>query len=412
MRFVKDYSKRKVLGSSEALSLIKGINEDLLKSYESCYSSLLLPFDSDFVAQSSSLLKKMEDVDILVVVGIGGSNLGAMALIEAIKGKYHNLFDKKKVFFADTVDSDNTLSILSACKNKKFLLAFISKSGTTTESVANFEVFLKKIPVSKRKDRVVVITDEGSMLSVYAERNGFNSLFIPRLVGGRYSVFSNVGLFPLLFAGIDVKSLLLGAREAVISFNKQNVSFKGALDLYNNYLEGKNIYDLFFFSSDLESLGKWYRQLLGESVGKRFNLLGEEVFCGITPTVSMGSVDLHSVGQLYIGGPRDKFTSFISVENQKGLSVPKNLAGLPDFQGFSFQEILDAILKGTMRAYKKNKLPFNHYCLKEKSAFELGFFMQSKMLEVVILAHLLGVDAFNQPSVEDYKKETKLLLKK
>ena len=412
MMFKKDYS-RKVVTNKSALDYVSFIKQDLLKYFESDFCSLLLPFDNDVVRDVSVLVREKKGFDYLVVVGIGGSNLGTLAIVEALFGKNHLLSSKKKVFFVDTVDSDSLADVLSFVKGKKFLLVLISKSGTTTESIANFEVLLKQIPLSQRKSRVVTISDEGSLLSSLALRKGYSHLFIPKKVGGRFSVFSSVGLFPLAFLGVDIKKLLLGARGALEKFNKNNYALEGALDLYHNYLSGKKINDLFIFSNDLESLGKWYRQLMGESVGKRFSLSGSEKFIGITPTVSIGSTDLHSVGQLYLGGPRDKFTSFVSVKNHKSIVVPSNKdIILRDLQGLSFKKIMDSILLGTMRAYKKNKLPFNHYEFVCKDEFELGFFMQTKMFEIMILAHLLGVNPFDQPSVEEYKSETRKLLKK
>lgn len=415
MKFVKDYStKSSVADEKRAISFISSVKEDLFKNYDSDFSSLLLPNDSQFSKDVSLLVNKKKKYSHLIVVGIGGSNLGALAVLEAIKGKNHLLTSKKKVFFADTVDSDNLSDIINLCKNEKFLLLFISKSGTTTESVANFDVLLKLIPKNEQSDRVIIISDSDSVLSSYASKNNFDYLYIPKLVGGRYSVFSPAGLFPLLFADINIKELLRGASDSLKSFNKNNIAFLGALDLYNNYKKDIRINDLFLFSNDLESLGKWFRQLMGESLGKKLSNSGKQVFAGMTPTVSIGSTDLHSVGQLYLGGPRDKFTSFVSLKNQKTLLIPKHKDGILKYiQGLSFQEVMDAILKGTLHAFKKNKLAFNHYVLDNKSEYELGFFMQTKMLEIMLLAHLIGVNAFDQPSVEDYKKEThKLLLKK
>ncbi|MFP4567708.1 MAG: hypothetical protein ACLFN8_02070 [Candidatus Woesearchaeota archaeon] len=412
MKFVSDYSG-KVVDEKKALTLIKYISEDLLKFYESDYSSLLVPNDKEILKNVSRVLKSRKSYDYMVVVGIGGSNLGALAVLDAVCGKHFNSLGKKKVFFADTVDSDNLSSILKMLEGEKFLLVLISKSGTTTESVANFNVLLKKIPVSERKERVIAITDKGSALDKYALLNGFDVLFIPKKVGGRYSVFTAVGLLPLMFAGVGVSKLLRGANAAIESFDKNNFAFRGALDLYGAILSGKSIVDLFLFSNDLESLGKWYRQLVGESLGKKLSLDKKVVFTGITPTVSIGSTDLHSVGQLYLGGPRDKFTSFVSLNKTARVVVPKLKSSiLESLENLTFAEIMDAILEGTMLAYKKNKLPFNHYVLEDKSAFEVGFFMQTKMLEVMILAHLMNVNPFDQPSVEDYKIETRKLLAK
>lgn len=406
MKFQKDYSRKSF--DSRLLSYVSFIKEDLLKSYESSYASLLLPNDSGVLKDVSLLVKKKKGFSHIVVIGIGGSNLGALSILEAIEGKNY-LFNKKKFFFADTVDVDNLDFILKQCKNKKTLLILISKSGSTVESLANFEVLASKL--KSKKDDVVVITDKDSKLYDFAKQKNYDFLLIPKNVGGRYSVFSAVGLFPLALAGIKIKELLKGAGDSLKNFNKKNIALNGALDLFHNYGCKKSIYDLFIFSNDLESLGKWYRQLLAESVGKKYLLTKKIANVGMTPMVSIGSTDLHSVGQLYFGGPRDKFTSFLSVADTPKVIVPKNKrAILKDLQGLTFKEIKDAILKGTMSAFKKNKLPFNHYELKSKTEYELGYFMQTKMLETIFFAHLLQVDPFDQPSVEEYKKETRKIL--
>lgn len=412
MKYEKDWMRKSEKNKNKLIKHAAEIKEDLLKSYESEYASLLLATEKKFIKKVTEIIKTKKEYKHLIVIGIGGSNLGTLAIIEAIHGKDHLIHNNKKIFFADTTDPDNITSIKKQVKNKKFLVLLISKSGTTTESLANFEVILNEIPKQERAQRIITITDKGTELEKYSNKKKYTCLEIPKKIGGRFSVLSYVGLLPLAFAEIKIKNLLKGASDAIKSFDENNIAMEGALDLHHNYEHNKKINNIFLFNNDLESLGKWYRQLMGESIGKKHTKTKRQAHIGITPTVSIGSTDLHSVGQLYMGGPKDKFTTFISLEKQTKVIIPKNEdAILKNIQGLSFKKILQAIMQGTMTAYKKNKLPYNHYTLKEKTEYELGYFMQTKMLEIILLAHLLNVNPFDQPSVEEYKKETRKILK-
>jgi glucose-6-phosphate isomerase len=237
-------------------------------------------------------------------------------------------------------------------------------------------------------------------------------------VGGRYSVFSAVGLFPLMLAGIDTEKLLKGARVMHDRCIKKDVSENPALAsaalVYLHSQKGVSISNTFFFNPYLESVGKWYRQLMGESIGKKYSIEGKEVNAGITPIVSVGSTDLHSMVQLYLGGPKNKFTTFVYAPgNSKEIVVPKDLVfpslaeGLP---GKELSEIMSAIFNGVKEAYKKNNLPFVEVVLEDTSEYTLGQFLQFKMFEIMYLARLFEVNAFDQPNVEDYKKETRRIL--
>ena len=165
----------------------------------------------------------------------------------------------------------------------------------------------------------------------------------------------------------------------------------------------------------MESVGKWYRQLTGESIGKRENLDGEEAHEGITPIVSIGSTDLHSMAQLFYGGPHDKLTTLVYAKQSPAeVKVPQDLVfpGLvDDITGKSYKEIMQAIYGGVKKAYEKNGLPYMEILFPEISEYTVGQFLQFKMCEMMYLAQLLNVNAFNQPAVEDYKSETRELLK-
>ncbi|TET06134.1 hypothetical protein E3J79_02930 [Candidatus Dependentiae bacterium] len=410
-------------------SEIKRIQAARDKGYDSIYASINLPFDTALREQVIQMVMKKQKhkPSVLVVIGIGGSNLGTMAVHEALYGAFYN--EQKpdtKVYYADTVDSDYILDIALLIEQelqsgREVLLNVISKSGTTAETIANFEIFLDILRRSRPQNYhefVVVTTDEGSPLWKVAGAEGFDRLLIPKNVGGRYSVFSAVSLFPLKFIGVDIELLNAGAQEMVdkcISndFFANPAALTAAL-LYGNYKKGFTIHDMFLFSVDLYLLGMWYRQLLAESIGKEHDRAGKRVTVGITPTVSIGSTDLHSIAQLHLGGPNNRFTTFVSIEkNKSNIPVPcleKFEQLVAHIQCRPLSSIMNAILQGTKRAYEEKKRPFNTVVIPEKNAWCVGQFLQWNMISIMYLGYLLGINPFDQPEVELYKQETRKIL--
>lgn len=427
---ISDDSFEKVALGRHLRKEIENIESCIEKQYKTPYASLYCCFDKNALKSIKNLVKEKQklQVTVLIVIGIGGSSLGTKAIQEAIFGRYYNSSNPPiKIYFAQTVDADKMTKIIGAmqeefAKGNHVLITVITKSGTTTETIANFYVLLsllkKQYPETYSK-YVVCITDKNSSLWNMSKKEHFSLLEVPKNVGGRYSVFSSVGLFPLAMVGIDIEKLVSGAKQGLgDSFEKdifKNPAIMSALSLYIHYKKGLIIHDLFLFSTDLESVGKWYRQLMGESIGKEKDIYGKKVMVGITPTVSLGSIDLHSVAQLYLGGPRDKMTTFITVKKMNTLiSVPKD-SSKNDFtylQGKTFKTIMKAIVDGTKKAYQKNKRPFCSFQLAEKNEYCLGQFMQIKMIEMMYLGYLLEVNPFDQPNVELYKKETHQILSK
>lgn len=409
------------------LGKILGHNE-----YDAPECSVNLPIDQQMipvvkVVKKSKVSKKLK---YIVVVGIGGSNLGTKAVYDALFGFFDVIEPKRfpKIIFLDTNDSQflerfNDFLTKRIKTPDEILLNIISKSGTTTETVANLEIiaetFQKKFGNESLRDRLVITTDENSKLWNLGKEKNLTLLPIPENIGGRYSVFSAVGLFPIAAAGIDIEGFCEGAstmrKNCIENELELNPALISAALLYLNAQNGKTINDNFFFVPQLESLGKWYRQLMGESIGKETNREGETVHAGITPTVSIGSTDLHSVGQLYLGGPLDKFTTFVSVRNVPNPMIlpEKMFTGnlVETLQNKSARNIMDAILEGTKMAYSKKELPFMEIVMPEISAFALGEFLQFKMIEMMYLGKLMNVDAFDQPNVELYKIETRKILK-
>lgn len=395
--------------------------------YDSDYASIILAKDKKLRQAVHALAQEKMQLQptALVVIGIGGSNLGTVAVLEAVYGKFYNEQQPDiKVYFADTVDTDHVYDIVLLVeqeleKGNNVIVAMMSKSGATMETVANAEIFIYLLKKCRPEDYhryMVAITDEGSKLWDLAGAHRFDRCAIPARVGGRYSVFSAVGLFPLAMIGVDINQLHAGAESMISACTNADIftnpAALSAAILFLNYQKGFFIHDTFLFSVDLESLGKWYRQLIGESIGKTRKADGAPV--GITPTVSIGSTDLHSVAQLYLGGPHDKFTTFVSVEkNKSDVIVPAEpiLQKLVASLGrMPLSSIMKAILKGVKSAYIKQELPFVEVTVAEKSASHIAQFMQFKMLEMMYLGYLLEVNPFDQPHVELYKEETRKML--
>src|SRR5579872_717348 len=409
---------------------IERIHQTRERAYSNEYASVNLPFDENLIKTIHATVKAKKALQptALVVIGIGGSNLGTLAVLEALCGKFYNDHHDIKVYFVDTVDSDQTNDIAQFVEREletgnNIIINVISKSGTTTETIANFEIFLEILKSHRPYNYyhfVVATTDENSALWNLAQAEKFTQLAIPKRVGGRYSVFSAVGLFPLCFLDIDIEDLCAGAQHGFLACTHKkmakNPAALSAALIAMHYHKGNIIHDTFLFSIALSSFGAWYRQLSAESIGKAYNKQKQLVNTGVLPTISIGSTDLHSVAQLYLAGPYNRFTTFVSVEsNQTDVLLPdyKNFETLvPKIQSKTFSCIMNAILEGTKRAYHHDNRPFVSAIIPEKSAYYIGQYMQIKMIEIMYLGYLLEVNPFDQPQVESYKKETKAILNK
>jgi len=393
----------------------------LAKEYEASESSMNLPFDEDIVRHVHDAVeqKKSDALRYIIVIGIGGSNLGTKAIYDALLGNFDRMEAQRfpKMIFLDTNDA----KFLSRMKvfleemiesPRQILLNVVSKSGDTIETVINFEIVLH---ILHKKfgdvvfERIVVTTDFQTKLWHAATGKGVTCLEIPRKVGGRFSVLSPVGLFPCELAGIDTSKMMEGARDMRNQcLNKNVLENPAALTaslLFIHAQQGMKIHDNFFFHPELESLGKWYRQLLAESIGKDTT--------GITPTVSIGSTDLHSMAQLYLAGPHDKFTTFVwARESDNDIVAPLDslLIGIDGARGKTCSEIMYAILTGVKSTYSKIGLPFVEIIMSDLSEHGIGQFLQFKMIEIMMLGHLMDVNAFDQPAVELYKREVHLAL--
>ncbi len=392
--------------------------------YKTNYASLSTLFDTTMQQEVADLVaeKKALNPTLMIVIGSGGSSLGTLAVQQAIHGVLYNVHPSMQVYFADSVDTTFTKSVYERAKkeltdNKNILLVIISKSGTTTETIANAQLFTALVAehTSNFQDYIVVISDKDSPLWDTAHQHKIARLAVPEKVGGRFSLFSPVGLFPLSMLGIECDELIAGAAsvQKITAQFEHNPAAISAAILYEQYQKGFMIHDSFFFVKRLEAVGLWYRQLMGESIGKSHDQNNKKVNVGITPTVSIGSADLHSVAQLYLAGPNNRVTTFITSKIYNTMMVPAGTpfqSLVPMIEGKNFAEIMEAIVGGVEKAYADRHRPYMKVELPEISAYYIGQFMQLKMIEIMYLGALFAINPFNQPQVELYKKETRKIL--
>lgn len=383
--------------------------------YQGSQDSIRLPGDEGVVVRTRETVDFFAEVKLVVVIGIGGSNLGTKAVYEALGLPV-------RMEFIDTVDPlsiNRVWAIMSMYQVDEVCVCVTTKSGGTAETLTNAEIIIARMRQlwgNQAIERVVVTSDQDSDLSQVAQEQGIKTLAHER-VGGRYSVFSAVGIFPLSVAGCDVDQLQSGARAIVDQLQsraEEELAVQSAISLYGLYQQKRDIHNLFVFNPELESVGKWYRQLMGESIGKKNDSSGQEVHAGITPTVAVGSTDLHSMAQLYLADPGDMTTTFVYVPRE-GLAIPQEriFPGTgSDLEGKDTQQVMNAIYDGTVGAYRNNHIPYMEIKMYSVNAFEIGQLLQMKMVEMMYLAYLMNLNAFDQPRVEDYKQVTRALLKR
>ncbi len=391
-------------------------------------ASLRLPLDRALYEKSATLAGKIgsERLNYVIHIGIGGSSLGTQAVYEALFGVLdrYNPF-APKMLFAETCDqgilSDISEIVLNEVEIKEEIIIVISsKSGTTTETIMNASIIIGALQkkFGSIADRVVCITEEGSPLWRAGEEQGFSLLPIPKMVVGRYSVFSPVGMFPLLVVGLDAKLLLKGAEEELhdcIDNGVESRAFRAALDFFEWNKKGTHIFDIFLFHPELESFGKWYRQLFAESLGKETTTEGATKTPLLVPTVSLGSTDLHSVEQMHLAHPLAMARTLVRVSAPHWDNSPfvheRRVASLvPGVFGRAPRQIMDAVYEGVKRAYDARGALYAEIELPDISLETIGALLQFEMCVVMHLAHLLHIDPFNQPNVEEYKKEVREIL--
>ncbi|RKY35572.1 MAG: glucose-6-phosphate isomerase [Candidatus Omnitrophota bacterium] len=376
----------------------------------------------------SSLLKSIErtamqvrkNCDVFLSLGIGGSYLGARAGIEFLKPAFFNEFSthKPKIYFAGhNLSADYLTDLLKLIKGKKVVVNVISKSGTTTETAVAFRIIkqcLEKFYGNKNiKDKIICTTDKKKgALRKLAEQEGYKSFVIADDIGGRFSVLSPVGLFPLAVAGIDISELLKGAaacrkQTESLDLNK-NTAYKYAAIRHILYAKGKKIEILANFHPAVHFVGEWWKQLFGESEGKNHK--------GIFPACCDFSTDLHSLGQMIQEGERNLFETFLLIKNSTNkMQIPQlkdDLDGLNYLAGRTIDYINQKAYEGTASAHYEGGVPNMSLIVPERSAFYLGELFYFFEKAVAVSGLLLGVNPFNQPGVEAYKKKMFKLLGK
>lgn len=376
-------------------------------------------YDKDEFEQIKKDAKWIRDnFDVLVVCGIGGSYLGARSAIEALKGLKNN--DKIEViFFGQTFSPNYTYQILKYLENKNFAINVISKSGTTTETSIAFrllkELLEKKVGKEKARQSIFATTDKekGALLTL-ARKEGYRTYVLPSDIGGRYSVFSAVGLFPLAVMDINIDEFMNGAYEAMKKYNNDNIDenecYQYAASRYYFYeKEGKKCELFVVYEPQFTQITEWLKQLFGESEGKEKK--------GLFPTSVTFSTDLHSLGQFIQDGTPLLFETIIHVKNPKyDVEIPHDdldLDGLNYLEGKNLSFVNDKAFEGTLNAHKnEGKVPCIVIELDKLDAFNLGYLFYFFMRACALSAYLLSINPFNQPGVEVYKRNMFHLLGK
>lgn len=371
--------------------------------------------DSKTLALIEGLAKKCrQKYDNLLVIGIGGSDLGARAIYEALvpvsaREKKRAKGGPMKIYFIGNTDPEEAADTLTRINLRRTMVNVVSKSGETAEILANFFLVRKLLEASVGKNKaakqIVATTDPSSgLLRNLAREEGWATLPIPANLGGRFSVLSAVGLFPAACAGVKISSLVSGAEKVVNSEKSSKTPTPASIFAALSYLlykKGRNISVFMPYAAALLELAVWFRQLWAENLGKRED-------AGPTPIAALGAVDQHSQLQLYQEGPRDKIITFLEVERfRKNLQVPafiKNRSGGLSVQGHSFEEIIHAERASTAFALARAGRPNGTLLISKVSEESLGALFQFLMFSSVYLGNLLGVNPFNQPGVEAMKK--------
>jgi glucose-6-phosphate isomerase len=361
--------------------------------------------------------KKIKEIsDVLVVCGIGGSYLGARAVIEAVRGFYNT--DVEIIYLGNTFDEKYISDTLKYLENKSVCVNVISKSGTTLETATAYRLLksllVKKYGENNIKDRIYVTTDEKrGCLREETNKEDYCSFVIPDDVGGRFSVFTPVGLLPLAASGVNIREFVKGAKEFKGHFEtagfENNLAYQYAAYRYNMYLNNNITTELFVtYSPYLNMISEWWKQLFGESEGKEGK--------GLFPASVNFSTDLHSLGQFIQQGNKMLFITQLKNMEKGNLSVEEdkeNLDGLNYLSSLTIDDINKAAQEGTNKAHYNdggvNNLTIELENVSDKTIGELLFFF---MCSCMISAYLLKINPFDQPGVEFYKQEMKKILKK
>ena len=377
-------------------------------------------YDKEEFARIKAAAEKIcSDSDVLVVIGIGGSYLGARAAIEAIKGQMYNCTCKKtpQIFFAGNSISPAYLQdILACCEGKEVSVNVISKSGTTTEPALAFRVFKKYLEERYGKEgaskRIYATTDRSrGTLKKQADEEGWPTFVVPDDVGGRYSVLTAVGLLPIACAGCDIDALMQGAADACAEYSNctpDNDCYKYAAARNILYRKGKAVELLAAYEPNFTMMNEWYKQLFGESEGKDNK--------GLMPTSVVFSTDLHSMGQFVQEGARVMFETVVNIHKpSQDLFIEadeENLDGLNFLANQNMSVVNEKAMQGTILAHTDGDVPNIVLETPSLNEYDLGYLIYFFERACAISGYLLSVNPFDQPGVESYKKNMFALLGK
>jgi glucose-6-phosphate isomerase len=409
--------------------LIQQLNEER-KAGKTPYRDL--PYDRQTPQQIQNLIAELkDDCENLVVLGIGGSALGNIALQTALNPYMYNLDDAQRagprLFVFDNIDPGQLTSFSNWVGDKleKTVFNVISKSGRTAETASQFmiirQLLLDKLGPAGLRHQVVATTDpEQGALRKIAIDAGLRCLEVPQGVGGRFSVLSAVGLFSTAMCGIDIDSLLAGARDmdtrvSCEDFYKNPAAINAAIN-YHFYNRGKRISVMMPYSYALKDLADWYRQLWAESLGKAEDLAGSEVHIGPTPVKALGATDQHSQVQLYREGPNDKLFTFLQANNfERDLKIgpaPDCAPELEFLAGADLSALFNNEKKATEYALLQSKRPCLTVVFDKVNAYTVGQFIYLFEVTTSFAGVLFGINPYNQPAVELGKEATFALMGK
>lgn len=385
-----------------------------------------LPVDYDkeeFSRIQKSAEKIKSDSDVLLVVGIGGSYLGARAALEFLQHSFYNALPKEKrktpqvIFIGNNISSTYMTDVMDLLEGKDFSVNVISKSGTTTEPAIAFRIFRKlleeKYGVEEARKRIYATTDKArGALKTLADEEGYESFVIPDDVGGRYSVLTAVGLLPIAVSGSDIETMMKGAAQAREDFSnselEENAAYQYAAVRNALYNKGKTIEMLINYEPSLQYFSEWWKQLFGESEGKDQK--------GIYPSSANFSTDLHSLGQYVQEGRRDLFETIIKVEKPRHEMVIEeastDLDGLNYLAGKTVDFVNNKAFEGTMLAHTDGGVPNLVLSIPQLDEYTFGYLVYFFEKACAMSGYLLGVNPFDQPGVEAYKVNMFALLGK
>ena len=419
------------------LRLNKLINEEILKGYEKEVQKINQMIDqksgqgNDYIGwadwpinydkEELARIKKdaqyvRDHFDILVVCGIGGSYLGARCALEALNGLKSD--DKLEIIFMGQTFSPNYVAqVLNYLKGKNFAINVISKSGTTTETSISFrllkELLEKQIGKEAARKAIYATTDkEKGALKTLCNNEGYATYVLPSDIGGRYSVFTAVGTFPLACAGVDVEMMIKGAAKAREEFRLlpllENNCYKYAVMRDYMYRHNKPVEMYVTYEPQMSQISEWLKQLFGESEGKEHK--------GLYPGSATFSTDLHSLGQFIQDGTPILFETIINIKEPKlDVTIPHDnddLDGLNYLEGKNLAFVNQKAFEGTLQAHEDGGVPCNVIYLDKLDEYNLGYLFYFFMRACAMSAYMLDINPFNQPGVEVYKKNMFHLLGK